>query len=105
MIIGKELDQPVHNLLGGKFHDGLRILHSYTPTRCREQFLLQIDPERAPKFAALYAAGFTAIKLDPALPLLWNDLRQLSCSPENAAGRETPGGRQRVYSSTARTGK
>lgn len=66
-IIGKALEQPVYNLLGGQYHDKLR---SYTylypsssdPTRKSTH----TDPILAGEKAAEYVKkGFAAIKLDP----------------------------------------
>ncbi|UCB43531.1 MAG: mandelate racemase/muconate lactonizing enzyme family protein [Dehalococcoidales bacterium] len=71
-IIGKALNQPIYNLLGGQFHEKLR---SYTylypapddPTP-RNLFT---DPERAASRAAEYIKqGFTAIKIDPVEPTM-----------------------------------
>ena len=74
-IIGKALDQPIYNLLGGMVHERLR---SYTylypepvtggppPGRATQ---VQMDPVAAPQRAAAYAEqGFTAVKLDPVPP-------------------------------------
>ena len=68
-IIGKALDQPVYNLLGGQYHEKLR---SYTylypadaddPDHPRNA---QSDPQLAAERAAAYVKmGFTAVKFDP----------------------------------------
>lgn len=72
-IVGKELGQPVYNLLGGRYRDTLR---TYTylyappgdPLTTGE---LQCDPKRAAERAADYARlGFTAVKLDPLHDLM-----------------------------------
>jgi len=51
-IIGKALDQPVYNLLGGQVHERLR---SYT----------YLYPAAAQRAAEYVAQGFTALKFDP----------------------------------------
>jgi 2-dehydro-3-deoxyphosphogalactonate aldolase len=70
-IVGKELNQPIYNLLGGQVHEKLR---SYTylypapddPVR-RTVF---DDPERAPTRALQYLEqGFNALKFDPVVPM------------------------------------
>jgi len=71
-IIGKELDQPIYNLLGGQVHEKLR---SYTylypvPDDSSERNLFT-DPERAASRAIEYVKqGFTAIKIDPVEPTM-----------------------------------
>ena len=68
-IVGKALNQPVYNLLGGQYHENLRsYTYIYPAPEEPDQEILQTDPERAPKIAAEYVKrGFTAIKLDPVL--------------------------------------
>ncbi len=79
-IIGKELDKPVFELLGGQVHEALR---SYTylypasadPTDTR----VYDDPDAAAERATEYLAqGFTALKFDPAGPYSVFDPRQPS---------------------------
>jgi len=79
-IVGKELDQPVYNLLGGLYHERVR---SYTylypapddPVRRN----IHTDPERAARRAVDYAdQGFTAVKFDPVGPMSEDDPVQLS---------------------------
>ena len=77
-IIGKEANQPVYNLLGGKVHERLR---SYTYIYARPGDTVDVyqDPELSAVRAAEYVAqGFTAIKFDPAGPYTAFDGRQLS---------------------------
>jgi 2-dehydro-3-deoxyphosphogalactonate aldolase len=89
-IIGKALDQPIYNLLGGRVHEKLR---SYTylypapddlASKSENSDALAIadifgDPELAPKRAAQYVKqGFTALKFDPVMPMSAFDPRQLS---------------------------
>jgi galactonate dehydratase len=72
-IIGKELNQPLYNLLGGRYREKLK---SYTylypasgdPMPTAE---LQCDPERSAERAAAYLKqGFTAVKFDPLHDLM-----------------------------------
>ena len=89
-IIGKALNQPVYNLLGGQVHEKLR---SYTylypapaePVQKSEtEEAMEVgnifgDKELAPIRAAHYAEqGFTAVKFDPVMPMSAFDPRQLS---------------------------
>ena len=90
-IVGKSLDQPIYNLLGGRVHEKLR---SYTyiypsPDDFSSSDVEDMDPieignvfgdaERAPKRAAQYVSqGFTAVKFDPIMPMSAFDPRQLS---------------------------
>ena len=90
-IVGKSLNQPIYNLLGGRVHEKLR---SYTyiypapddfPSSAGEEMdPIEIgdifgDAERAPRRAAEYVSqGFTAVKFDPIMPMSAFDPRQLS---------------------------
>jgi 2-dehydro-3-deoxyphosphogalactonate aldolase len=92
-IVGKSLNQPIYNLLGGRVHEKLR---SYTyiypaPDEFPSAHGEGMDPieigdvfgdaVRAPKRAAEYVAqGFTAVKFDPIMPMSAFDPRQLSLS-------------------------
>ena len=63
-IVGKALNQPIYNLLGGQCHEKLRA-YAYMPTEG-----IWEDPERAGKIAAeLLEEGNTAMKFDPFPPL------------------------------------
>jgi len=73
-IIGKALEQPIYNLLGGQYHEKVR---SYTymypssdgPTQNMHN--VHSDPQLAAERAADYVKmGFTAIKFDPAPPAM-----------------------------------
>jgi len=79
-IVGKALDQPIYNLLGGQYHEKLRSYSYIYPAPGEPvQGNLHTDPEWAPKRAAEYVKqGFTAIKFDPAGPMSAFDPRQLS---------------------------
>src|SRR3984885_10874114 len=77
-IVGKEANQPVYKLLGGRVHERLR---SYTYIYAREGDRTDVyrDPDLAAERAAEYLAqGFTALKFDPAGPYSAFDGRQLS---------------------------
>jgi galactonate dehydratase len=63
-IVGKALNQPVYNLLGGRYHDKLRA-YAYMPTEG-----IWERPEKAGEIAArLVEEGNTACKFDPFTPL------------------------------------
>ncbi len=77
-IMGKELDKPVYELLGGRVHDRLR---SYTYIYPAESDKTDVyrDAELAAERAAEYIKqGFTAVKFDPVGPYTAFDPRQLS---------------------------
>jgi L-alanine-DL-glutamate epimerase-like enolase superfamily enzyme len=64
-IIGKALEQPVYNLLGGKVHERLRS-YTYLYPAEGEGDEFYHDAERSAQRAAEYVAqGFTAVKFDP----------------------------------------
>lgn len=71
-IVGKALDQPIYNLLGGQVHEKLR---SYTylypeDPQDADTFAVFTDPERAARRAEDYVEmGFTAVKFDPVTPM------------------------------------
>ncbi len=68
-IIGKELNQPIYNLLGGKYHEKLRSYTYLGPNPDKpEQRNTHQDPIAAGDAAAAYVKwGFTAIKIDPIM--------------------------------------
>ena len=77
-IVGKELDRPVYDLLGGKVHERLRS-YTYLYPAPGEDERVYSDPDLAAERASEYvAAGFTAVKFDPAGPYSAFDPRQLS---------------------------
>jgi len=86
-IIGKELDKPVCELLGGQVHERLR---SYTYLYSKETDRTNVyqDPDLSAERAAEYVAqGFTAIKFDPVGPYSAFDPRQLSLEALDLAER------------------
>jgi len=77
-IIGKEANQPVYNLLGGRVHERLRA-YTYIYARPGDSVDVYQDPDlSAERAAELVQQGFTAIKFDPAGPYSAFDARQLS---------------------------
>lgn len=66
-IVGKALNQPIYNLLGGRFHDRLRS-YTYLYSAPGEPSA-HTNPERAAARARDYVErGFTAVKFDPVGP-------------------------------------
>jgi 2-dehydro-3-deoxyphosphogalactonate aldolase len=77
-IIGKELDKPVYELLGGQVHEKLRA-YSYLYPLETDKTNVYNDPKLAAERAAEYIKkGFTAVKFDPVGPYSAFDPRQLS---------------------------
>jgi len=77
-IVGKELDKPVYELLGGRIHEKLRS-YTYLYPRESDRGDVYTDPDLAAGRAAEYAdRGFTAVKFDPVGPYSVFDPRQLS---------------------------
>jgi len=78
-IVGKELNQPVYNLLGGQVHEKLRsYTYIYPAPDDLERGGVFTDPERAAKRATDYVKqGFTALKFDPVAPMMPLYPRQL----------------------------
>ena len=75
-IVGKALERPVHDLLGGRVHERLRA-YTYLYPKDGDRADVYLDPEVAAQRAAEYAAlGFTALKFDPAGPYTTLDPRQ-----------------------------
>lgn len=65
-IVGKELDKPVYELLGGQVRERLRSYTYIYPAEGEDEGIYH-DPDRSAQRAAEYVAqGFTAIKFDPA---------------------------------------
>ena len=79
-IIGKELNQPIYNLLGGQVHEKLRTYTYLYPKDPKEGTPeLHKNPEMSAQRAADYVKqGFTAVKIDPVRPYSAFDPRQLS---------------------------
>jgi galactonate dehydratase len=98
-IIGKEADQPVYKLLGGRVHERLR---SYTYIYARPGDAVDVyrDPDLSAERAAEYVKqGFTAIKFDPVGAYSAFDGRQLSLQALDLSERFVRRIRQAVGSS------
>jgi galactonate dehydratase len=67
-IVGKALDKPVYDLLGGRVHERLRTYtYIYPDVAKGEDEGIYADPDMSAARAAEYVAqGFTAVKFDPA---------------------------------------
>ena len=82
-IVGKAANQPIYNLLGGKYHDKLRA-YAYMPV---PQGGFGEHPEMAGEIAIrLVEEGHSACKLDP-FPPLFPQPRDISLSEINHAQR------------------
>ncbi|MFK7854201.1 MAG: mandelate racemase/muconate lactonizing enzyme family protein [Granulosicoccus sp.] len=77
-IVGKSVEKPVYELLGGRVHDRLRT-YTYIYPREGEDLSVYSDPDLAAERALEYVEmGFTALKFDPAGPYTVYDGRQPS---------------------------
>ena len=77
-IIGKELDKPIYELLGGLVHEKIRSYTYLYPAKPGDPWVFG-DPEGAARRAAAYVEeGFTGVKFDPVMPFSAFDPRQLS---------------------------
>ncbi|HMB76693.1 MAG TPA: mandelate racemase/muconate lactonizing enzyme family protein, partial [Kiloniellaceae bacterium] len=64
-IVGKALDKPIYELLGGRVHEKLRS-YTYIYPQEGDKGDVYADPDMAAERAAAYVAqGFTAVKFDP----------------------------------------
>ena len=82
-IIGKATNQPIYNLLGGRYHDRLRA-YAYMPV---PEGRFQANPEMAGEIAVqLVEEGNSACKLDP-FPPLYPLPRDISLAEINIARR------------------
>ncbi len=90
-IIGKEVDKPVYELLGGQVHDRLRTYTYLYPNDDEDAATFYGDPERSAERALEYVSqgftalirgivdsGHTALKFDPAGPYTVFDPHQPS---------------------------
>lgn len=77
-IVGKELNKPIYELLGGQIYEKLRS-YTYLYPEDPEDTRVYTDPDVAAERAATYVKqGFTAVKFDPVGPYSAFDPRQLS---------------------------
>ena len=75
-IVGKAVDKPVYELLGGRVHERLRA-YTYLYPEPGDETDVYSDPELAATRASEYVAlGHTAVKFDPAGPYSVFDPRQ-----------------------------
>ncbi|MCH8037268.1 MAG: mandelate racemase/muconate lactonizing enzyme family protein [Proteobacteria bacterium] len=92
-IIGKELNKPVYELLGGQVHERLRSYTYLYPDSAPDgtaDTRVYTDPDAAAQKAAdCVAQGFTAVKFDPVGPYTAFDPRQLSLEALEHAERFT----------------
>ncbi len=67
-IVGKALEKPVYELLGGRVHERLRTYtYIYPDAEAGEDESIYADPDRSAARALEYVErGFTAVKFDPA---------------------------------------
>ncbi len=77
-IVGKELNKPIYELLGGRVHEKLRS-YTYIYPDGDQADNVYTNPDLAAAKALKYVEqGFTAVKFDPAGPYSAYDPRQLS---------------------------
>lgn len=77
-IIGKELDRPIYDLLGGRIREQVRS-YTYIYPELGADDAAFTDPRVAAERAAYYVGqGFSALKFDPVGPYSAFDPRQLS---------------------------
>ena len=81
-IIGKALNQPIYNFMGGKVHERLRAYTYLYPAIDPDELTAEDfhgDPDAAPNRLQQYMdMGFTAVGYDPIMPMGSFDPRQLS---------------------------
>ncbi len=78
-IVGRALNQPVYQLLGGKVRDKLRSYTYLYPPEGVDPHAFYHDPDQSAEAALRYVEqGFTAIKFDPAGPYTAYDPHQPS---------------------------
>lgn len=76
-IVGKAVDKPVYQLLGGKVHERLRS-YTYLYPRAGDEANVYTDAEVAARRAVeMVDSGFTAVKFDPCGPYTAYDPRQI----------------------------
>ncbi len=77
-IVGKELNKPVYEILGGQVHEKLRT-YTYLYPKPADKTDVYHDAELSAERAVEYVKqGFTAVKFDPIGPYSAYDPRQLS---------------------------
>jgi galactonate dehydratase len=97
-VVGKELDRPVHALLGGRVHETLRS-YTYIYPAPSDESRAYTDPDVAAERALAYVEqGFTALKFDPVGAYSAFDPRQLSLADLDRAEAITARVREAVGS-------
>jgi 2-dehydro-3-deoxyphosphogalactonate aldolase len=97
-IIGKDLDKPIYELLGGRVHEKIRSYTYLYPAKPGDPWIFG-DPEGAARRAAAYVdQGFTGVKFDPVMPFSAFDPRQLSLEALDNAERVVGSVREAVGS-------
>lgn len=77
-IVGKEVNQPIFNLLGGKVNEKLRT-YTYLYPKPKDKTNVYLDADLAAARAVEYQKlGFTAVKFDPISSYTVNDPRELT---------------------------
>ncbi len=77
-IVGKEVNKPVYELLGGQVHEKLRS-YTYIYPKDSDKTDVYLDPDLAAERAVEYVEmGFTAVKFDPVADYSAFDPRQIS---------------------------
>ena len=73
-IVGKALNQPIYNLLGGRYHDKLRsYTYLYPAPGDTSRRSPHTDPDAAARSALAHLhQGFTALKFDPLIDVMGN---------------------------------
>jgi 2-dehydro-3-deoxyphosphogalactonate aldolase len=86
-IVGKAVNKPVYELLGGQIHQRLRT-YTYIYPEESDKTDVYLDPQLAAERAAAYVAqGFNAVKFDPVGSYSAFDPRQLSLEALERAER------------------
>jgi 2-dehydro-3-deoxyphosphogalactonate aldolase len=97
-IIGKDLDKPIYELLGGLVHEKIRSYTYLYPAKPGDPWVFG-DPDGAARRAAAYVEqGFTGVKFDPVMPFSAFDPRQLSLEALDNAERVVGSVREAVGS-------
>lgn len=97
-IVGKAVEKPCYDLLGGQVHERLRA-YTYLYPEPGDKTDVYVDADLGAQRAADYVSqGFTALKFDPVGPYSAFDPRQLSLEAMDRAERYTGKVRQAVGS-------
>ena len=97
-IVGKAVDKPVYELLGGRVHERLRsYTYLYAPDDASLDADVYTDPAAAAEAAVAYMElGFTALKFDPVGRYTTFDPRQPSLESLDRSARYVRGIREAV---------